>query len=372
MEDSPDISHEVLESGRKCVYKGHWHAAGGRAVMLNHVESSKLQQTTTSNRCKTNHRLFGQDDPYVRFLLNRRDRSFYMKPWSGNSGDALIWLGTEHLLRDLKIVRTLDPRKADVILIPGGNQTMWQGNIDVWKEVWTRWPDKEFVVGPTTARLGYTTWRRDVEQLGRNVTGIFARDIESHTTLCECGLSSRIETGLSHDAALYLWESDLLGAHREAATQEFVLAAFRRDHEAVVHVGTRRTRWESLLPFFLCRRIRRRRVDAHREDRIALVTQHTQRAEPMRVCDASRDIFERFLEIVRSASEVHTDRLHCMLLAVMLGKPTFAYQTAYGKLEAIYEHSIKDRAHVEVVRDAPVPPDRTGRPPLASAPAART
>ncbi len=290
-----------------------------------------------------------------------------MKPWSGNSGDALIWLGTERLLKDLGIPRTFDPRKADVILIPGGNQTMWQENIDVWKEAWTRWPGKKFVVGPTTARLGYTTWRQDVDQSGRNVVGIFARDPESYATLCECGLSSRIEIGLSHDPALYLWDSDLLGAHREAATEEFVLAAFRRDHEAVVHFGTRRILWESLLPFFLCRRIRRRRVDTHREDRIALVTQHTRRAEPVRVCDASRDIFEHFLEIVRSAAEVHTDRLHCMLLAVMLGKPTFAYQTAYGKLEAICEHSLRGRAPVEFVKDTRSLPSGARRFPLASA-----
>lgn len=294
-----------------------------------------------------------------------------MKPWSGNSGDVLIWVGTEHLLRDLGIARTLDPRKADVILIPGGNQTMWQGNIDVWKEVWTRWPDKEFVVGPTTARLGHTTWRRDVEQSGPNVTGIFARDPESYATLVKCGWSDRIEIGLSHDPALYLWDSDLLRVHREAATEEFVLAAFRRDHEAVVHLGTRRTRWESLLPFFLCRRLRNQRVNTHRENRIALVTQHTRRVEPVRVCDASRDTFERFLEIVRSASEVHTDRLHCMLLAVMLGKPTFAYQTAFGKLEAICEHSVKGRAHVEFVNDASALPNRAGRHSPASAPVAR-
>lgn len=297
----------------------------------------------------------------MQFLRNHKNRSFYMKPWSGNSGDALIWVGTEHLLRDLGIARTLDPRKADVILIPGGNQTMWQANIDVWKEAWAAWPDKEFVVGPTTARLGHTTWRRDVEKLGRNVTGIFARDPESYAVLRKCGWSGRIEIGLSHDPALYLWESDLLRAHREAATEEFVLAAFRRDHEAVMHFGTRRTCWESLLPFFLCRRIRRRRVDSHRENRIALVTQHTRRTEPIRVCDASRDTFERFLEIVRSASEVHTDRLHCMLLAVMLGKPTFAYQTAFCKLEAICEHSLKGRAHVKFVTDARSPAGDAGR-----------
>jgi exopolysaccharide biosynthesis predicted pyruvyltransferase EpsI len=58
------------------------------------------------------------------------------------------------------------------------------------------------------------------------------------------------------------------------------------------------------------------------------------------------------MEIVRSAAEVHTDRLHCMLLAAMLGKPTFAYPTAYGKLEAVYAHSVKHWAHVEFVTES--------------------
>ena len=57
------------------------------------------------------------------------------------------------------------------------------------------------------------------------------------------------------------------------------------------------------------------------------------------------------MEIVRSAAEVHTDRLHCMLLAVMLGKPTFAYPTAYAKLEAVYAHSVRPWAHVEFVTE---------------------
>ena len=107
----------------------------------------------------------------MRFLLDRRDHAFYLKPWNGNSGDVLIWLGTEHLLRDLEITRTLDPQAADIILIPGGNQTMWQANTDIWKEVWTRWPDKEFVVGPTTVQLGFTTWLEDVRESGREHDG---------------------------------------------------------------------------------------------------------------------------------------------------------------------------------------------------------
>jgi exopolysaccharide biosynthesis predicted pyruvyltransferase EpsI len=309
-----------------------------------------------TNEYKLEGSIFTRNDSYVQFLLNRRSRVFYLKPWGGNSGDVLIWLGTEHLLRDLHISRTLDPREADVILLPGGNQTMWQANIDVWKEVWARWPKKEFVVGPTTVQLGFTTWRKDVDESGANVTGIFARDLESYATLRQCGLSDHITLGLSHDPALYLWDSDLIRTHRKASTEEFVLAAFRMDHEAAVNPLEKRTRWENLLPAGALRRIRSRRERLHRQEKIALVTRYTRRSEPVEYRDASQYLFEYFLEIVRSASEVHTDRLHCMLMAIMLGKPTFVYPTAYGKLEAIYAHSLQGRAPVEFVEGTrPVP-----------------
>ncbi|HSW02889.1 MAG TPA: polysaccharide pyruvyl transferase family protein [Sedimentisphaerales bacterium] len=298
---------------------------------------------------KANSSPFDQADSYVRFLLHRRNRVFYLKPWNGNSGDMLIWLGTERLIDDLRIPRTLDPRTADVILVPGGNQTMWQANIDVWKETWTRWPDKEFVVGPTTVQLGFTTWRQDLETTTANVTGIFARDPASYQTLLRCGLNGRIETGLSHDPALHLWDSDLIGAHRQAATEEFVLAAFRFDHEGAINRMARASSWDRLLPPVVTRRIRGRGARDHHQERIDMVARYTRRTEPLRICDASQEIFECFLENIRSASEVHTDRLHCMLLAAMLDKPTFAYPTAYGKLEAVYEHSVKGKAKVEFI-----------------------
>ncbi|NLH44240.1 MAG: polysaccharide pyruvyl transferase family protein [Planctomycetes bacterium] len=302
-----------------------------------------------ADKDKSNGSPFDQADSYVRFLLSRKNRIFYLKPWNGNSGDMLIWLGTERLLKDLGIARTMDPRTADVILIPGGNQTMWQANIDVWKETWTRWPDKEFIVGPTTVQLGFTTWRQDIEATTANVSGIFARDPDSYRTLLRCRLSDRIETGLSHDPALHLWDSDLIRAHRRAATEEFVLAAFRFDHEGAMNWMARASRWDKLLPPVVTRRIRGRGARNHHQERINMVTRYTRRTEPLRICDASQEIFECFLENIRSASEVHTDRLHCMLLAAMLDKPTFAYPTAYGKLEAVYEHSVKGKANVEFV-----------------------
>lgn len=69
-----------------------------------------------------------------------------------------------------------------------------------------------------------------------------------------------------------------------------------------------------------------------------------------RHCLAPTIFSGKAIEIVRSASEVRTDRLHCMLSAVMPGKPTLACPTAYGKLEGVYEHGVKPWAEVTFVR----------------------
>jgi exopolysaccharide biosynthesis predicted pyruvyltransferase EpsI len=222
----------------------------------------------------------------------------------------------------------------------------------MWKEVWSKWPDKDFVVGPTTVRLGVTTWDKDVRQSKAHIRAIFARDPESYTTLKTCGLNGNIITGLSHDPALYLRGCELIRTHREAATNDFVLAAFRDDHEAATNGYKRWAKLTNWAPACLSRRISSHWKRVLQKKRIAQVARCTRQTKPLRVCDASICSFQLFMEIVRSAAEVHTDRLHCMLLAAMLGKPTFAYPTAYGKLEAVYAHSVKHWAHVEFVTES--------------------
>ncbi len=302
--------------------------------------------------------LFGSDNPYVRFLLDNRNRAFYLKPYKGNSGDLLIWLGTERLFEDFAIPRTVDPRKADIILIPGGNQTMWQTNVNVWKDVWLRYPNKDFAVGPTTVQLGVTSWQDDIKRYNARITAIFARDPDSHANLQTCGLEESIRIGLSHDPALYLRDSRWIRDHREAATNEFVLATFRDDLEGARKPGGRLRKWvRPFVPRGL------RRMDgywrgASRRKKLLQVALHTRSRLPLKQCDVSKYPLEYCVEIVRSAAEVHTDRLHVMLLAVMLGKPTVAYSTAYGKLESVYEHSVKDWAHVEFAAGTQVSPPR--------------
>ncbi|MCU0916281.1 MAG: hypothetical protein MUC88_17225 [Planctomycetes bacterium] len=88
-----------------------------------------------------------------------------------------------------------------------------------------------------------------------------------------------------------------------------------------------------------------------RQGKIDHVIRTVHGTRPLRVCDVSNCRFPCFLATIRSAREVRTDRLQVMLLAAMPGKPMLASSTAFGKLEAVYEHSAKPWAHVEFVTD---------------------
>lgn len=296
-----------------------------------------------------NTHIFTDTDPYVQFLLDNKAKTFYLKPWMGNTGDTLIWWGTENLLRDLHIRTTLNPLEADLVLIPGGNQTMWQNNIDIWKEVWAAYPDKEFAVGPMTAQPGLTTWVEDVRHAPVRIAGMFARDPESYGHLRECHFPGETVLGLSHDPALYLCHSDFIKAEREAASQQFVLAAFRIDHEGCRTTAQHMRRLSRLVPGRVLSRIDWCRKMRSQENKIARAAQVSGANGPFRVCDISGSPAPYFFEMLRAAREIHTDRLHCMLAAAMLEKPIFAYPTTFGKLEAVYEHSLKGWARVEFV-----------------------
>src|SRR5690348_8801666 len=120
--------------------------------------------------------MFPLEDDYVEYLRARAPKAVYLKPYWGNSGDALIWNGNEFLLKELGIPQVVDPRLADIILWPGGNPTMWQGNVDGWIEAWKLFPDKEFVVAPATFQGNHVAWQQILETRRAPVAAVFARD----------------------------------------------------------------------------------------------------------------------------------------------------------------------------------------------------
>ena len=290
--------------------------------------------------------IFTATDPFVAFLNARKHKLFYLRPYLGNAGDELIYLGASQLLADLGIKTTVDPRLADVILWPGGNPTMWETNIEGWRETWNRFPNKEFAVAPATFQLGHFDWPSILKKEVIKLTGLFARDAESYQNLKQARLPSTVTTGLSHDPALCLRDTEWMASHRKAATDEYVLLAFRSDHESKVSNAKSLKLALNCMPKWIAHRVSWRFSRQARAKKVKDIITTLPPASKVVDWDVSLTNFHIYLEAVRRASIVHTDRLHVMLLAAMLKKPVVAYQTSYGKLEAVFENSLKDWAQV--------------------------
>ena len=292
------------------------------------------------------------EDPYFAFLRERAGKLFYRAPYLGNAGDSLIQFATATILRDLGIRTTVDPRRADVILFPGGNPTMWpDAGPELWRRLSARNRNAELVVGPAGFHAGYADWVRVVNDPLSRFSGLFARDPASFAALGGVVLHNGITFALSHDPALYLRDSEWIAAHLEAATTEYDLATFRDDHETNLGYDALWRRARSLLPRRVHVALMRRRAGNVRARKNELARRTPNEKEPMPlVCmDVSQQRFEFFVESIRAARNVHTDRLHVMLMAVMLRKKVFAYPTSYAKLEGVYGHSVAPWADVTLV-----------------------
>ncbi len=240
----------------------------------------------------------------------------------------------------------MNPRKADVILWPGGNPTMWQGNLTGWQDCWKRWPKAEFVVGPATFQGDDLPWRTILRTARANIAGLFARDLKSYQSLCSLELPSSVRIGQGHDAAFHLKDSKWITGIREACSSEYVLASFRQDLESAVRLPEAkrpagRGPFSSLFHHHepVCQK-------GSYQMHVEMVREMTGTSQPVLEQDAPLMSFHSFVECVSRASQVHTDRLHCLIMALLLGKEVFAYPTAYAKLEGVYEHSIKPWAKV--------------------------
>jgi exopolysaccharide biosynthesis predicted pyruvyltransferase EpsI len=279
-------------------------------------------------------------DPFVGFLRSRKGLKVYLKPYYGNSGDGLISLGCRELLRQEGLVRTYNPRDANLILWPGGNPTMWKSNLTEWSDCWRKWPDKEFAVGPATFQGWELPWRDQLENCPVKLSGLFARDPVSHQNLLSLKIPDDVQIGLSHDPALHLRNSDWAAEVRAGCTSDYVLAAFRHDHERITpprDLAMIKAPWP-LSSFYVRRRAR---IDKQAIDcRNSRIMNEASGAAVL-FDDVCLRSFDSFVEKVSQASVIHTDRLHTMILAAILEKEIVAYQTAYSKLEQVYEHSMR-------------------------------
>ena len=295
--------------------------------------------------------LSAREDPYLEVLRERAGKTFHVMEYPGNAGDTLIRFATDQMLADLRIRTVSDPAKADVILVPGGNPTLWPDiGAQRWQTVWTRYWQAEFVVGPAGYRDGYSNSAEIVNEPRSTVTGLFARDPEGFRCLQAGGLRSGITYALAYDPALYLRTSDWLASHRRAASEEYDLAVFRNDRETNLPYPTLWRVASSIVPARFQRSVIRALTSPVRKRKTQIAAASREATALPLVCnDVAREPFDVFVQTVRAARTVHTDRLHTMLLAVMLGKKVFAYPTSHSKLEGVYGYSLKGWADVTFV-----------------------
>jgi exopolysaccharide biosynthesis predicted pyruvyltransferase EpsI len=292
-----------------------------------------------------------REDSYLEFLRERAGKTFHVMAYPGNAGDALIRFATDQILADLQIRTASEPAKAEVILVPGGNPTLWPDiGAERWQSIWARHSHAEFVVGPAGFRDGYSDWARIVNEHGSTVTGLFARDPEGFRCLQAGRLRSGITYGLAYDPALYLRTSEWIAAHRRAASKQYDLAVFRNDRETNLPYPGAWRALSSVVPKRFHRSLTRALASPVRRRKLRMAGASREgEAFPLICRDVAREPLDAFVDAVRAARTVHTDRLHTMLLATMLGKEVFAYPTSHSKLEGVYEYALKGWADVTFV-----------------------
>jgi len=262
----------------------------------------------------------------------------------------LIRKGTIKLLSDMEINTTDAPEKADVILYPGGCPTMWPVVMNEISETMEKFDKSELIIGPATFQFGYTDWVGLFNCFAPRIAGLFARDNRSFVNLQAAKFGNNIKTGISHDPSLYLRNSQWLEEQKKAAKNEYVLTAFRRDHEMKPGPEEKLLKhFQSVLPEKTFKKLTHWVRKRAKKRKIQTAEKLADSKVPVKDVDAWALDFDGYLETIRHAKEIHTDCLHVMIFGAMLGKPVFAYETSHGKLEGVYEQSLKSWANVTFV-----------------------
>jgi len=215
-----------------------------------------------------------------------------------------------------KKVRTIDNAAADIILLRGGAYLT-----DIWKEYHVlestfcaiRYkPESIIIIAPQSfffTTVQFPTFFKRI----KHVVHLFCRERYSYNLLSSMHFPENVHIHLSHDTALYLSKEDFsLNSERGS----YILIAPRNDIESAVT-------WK-----------------------IKKIPQHTKIlfGDVIHVTD-----FGSFVNIVRNASKVYTDRLHVAILSAILGKETYLYPNSYHKNKGVYEFSLSKFRNVKFI-----------------------
>jgi len=290
---------------------------------------------------------------FAEFLGQRLDVPTFFEPLGGNNGDELIRMGAEHLLTKLAISRVASPDEARLIVINGGGgmNDIWRKGLEDFHRLRSTHPDTEIVIGPSSFYFEQTDFAALIAA-GRAPVTIFCRERASERLLHDILPPGTADVRLSHDLAFELIDSEWLGFLRSGTAESHVLITLREDREGLV--GSRRAGAAARLPAPVRAPLKRLHALYRRKQAGSnlsrLITQRGSfESLPIVNADISTSVsFDRFVDLIRSAALIITDRLHVSILGCLLDRGVTLLPGSYHKIRGVHEFSMSDAPHVEL------------------------
>lgn len=311
---------------------------------------------------------FNPELKIAELLKQFRGQTAFFDDLSGNNGDDLISDGARHAMDVAGIRQVMTPTEGQLLIVTGG-----AGLSSVWGGAYERMQpyaegdnkSKPLIILPST--ISIETF--DLPSLFGERTApswIFARERMTLDRIQAGKWNTGTTLAIDHDMAFHLEKSEWLQKLKTRRDQNYLLIVERRDAEGLsgpadnavpVPAGIKQ-----LIPMSLKRPIKRRRHEKQRANTpfarwardTAIQRLQLDSDVPTRTIDASLKgllTFKQFSDLVAGASAVVTTRLHVGILADLLQKPTLVVpgDAKYGKIQGIYEYSMTEHPHVELV-----------------------
>jgi exopolysaccharide biosynthesis predicted pyruvyltransferase EpsI len=295
-----------------------------------------------------------QQSPFALFLGSLKHESLYFEELEGNNGDRLIQMGMRELFRQLGIHPVATPGEADCILLNGGGAAndFWpSGTAQVLQSYLKEFPDKKFVVGPSSFHFTRLDFASIVNATKAPLT-LFCREHTSLGLLQKMPLGAHVDVQLSPDLAFELRDSDFIAQQMEDLRETHILCAMRKDCEGNAGLLTKTAApW---LPAVLRRplsKLRDRLVAGKSSDILSPILNEISSSQksPVVYRDVSVSVpFEEFCQQIRHSREIVTNRLHIAIFGSLLGKPVHLLPGSYHKITGVYDFSLKANPSVRL------------------------
>lgn len=232
------------------------------------------------------------------------DAERYDAPPSIPSSDIIAY--SKWVDAQLNYIRNRFTHDISAVYIHGGGNfnDLWTVGVDCYKTV-ARYFSCPIIIGPQSCIFQDSDPKKIFKNTNNN-THFFCREKYSYDIINSATKDqSSVSVHLSQDTALYLDSSDIYSGEY---SEDYSLIAMR-------------TGKESSEP---------------------LINHNIEKPLLVRDISVTANSFDDWIDTVANAKVVFTDRLHVAILATILDKRVYWYETSYHKSRGVYEYSLSE------------------------------